>query len=257
MAWVIPSSYDDCFLFCLEQGTLLHRETNQQSIFVQLNFGPRAAREGLVFVCDWMDARDGGTPFLSIYDLVERKGFDLQALPYASRHQMLTSMLDTDDYFLRKAGSNEFRISIPQLHPLADTMYLMDWLPSNYHGIIRGLRLTDDTPKNLHRFPDTELQVIGCDVPDQYFVRNPDGSPVLGHDMLYVNSLAMSRGLSTAVRPSGSLLRCKWVPTRQKWTVADPPKIKNSAHEQDSNERLTTDASGHATSVPLPNQGGV
>lgn len=220
MAWIFPSSYEDCLLFCLDAGTLLHKESNQQSIFIQMNFTSRASQEELVFLCEWMDARDGGIPFLSVYDLVRRKGLAMGSMPYAMRHQMLSALLDSDEYFSRAATSNEFRVSIPQLHPISETAYLTDWMFNTYHGLIRGFRLTDDSPKNLFFFEDTDFLVTGSDVPDQYFLRKPDGSAVFGHDMLYVNSLDMSRRLTSTVNPRGTVMRCSWVPTRQKWTLA-------------------------------------
>jgi len=216
---VFPSSYDECLLFCSQPtAVILHKEDTQQSIFIQLEFAEKAFQEELVFVCDWMDARDGGIPYLSVFDIAHRKGLDVRGYTFAQRYQMLNDILDDPAYIDRLTPSNEFRVTVPLLYPMGETPYLLSWMPNAYHGLIRGLRLTEDMPKTIHQRKDLDFLVISTSVPDQYHVRNLDGSAVFGQDTLYVNSLDLSRSLARLARTSDTSLTCHWVPERQKWT---------------------------------------
>jgi hypothetical protein len=231
---VIPTNHDTCLLFCRRENgvpvALLHRDDGCVTYYTQIAFASTAfdASPEYVFACDLLDARDGGSSFLQIYDLVSPLDAR-QRTSFAARRAFIEELFREENREKKFCDlhslNNEYRLVIPRLffvdEPSAISA-LFDIVLPNYYGLARGLRFMDNEPRVLPRYEDATWTVQWTGLPDVYRILPFDGKSVPGNRILYLKTLDDSKKMKRLFRDEGARLqeapvKCRWIVERQKW----------------------------------------
>ena len=141
---IFPSSFNPCVLYCNEKGNkgvqnILYSKHTQDTLFIELNLEKKVYEfDGSIFLCDYIDAVDGGFPFLCIYDVQIYCGISSSAL-YEERLVIIQNVVKNCFVI-----NSEFRITSPIFFKNEEIRYVFDSIIPNFYGKTFGVQFTDD-----------------------------------------------------------------------------------------------------------------
>lgn len=213
---IFPSAFCQCVLYCKsdKQNILFFKHTSD-TLFIELDFDD-SVYNGSTFYCDYVEAVDGGFPFLVFYDVKTFCGIDASTI-YAERLDILKVLIQNTDQ-----RGHEYRLTTPTFFDNTEILYVYENVIPNLYCKTLGVQYTEDLIIKDHVDKVSKKQHFiarKTKYPEIYELYNCDGiNKVNGNNLLYIQTLEMSRELSKLFSSRNSIkLSCEYHPEREKW----------------------------------------
>ncbi len=194
-------------------------EHTLDTVYVQLAFTSKIYTEQeSLFRCDYLDARDGGLPFLTIVDVLKIGGSSFDNISQPVRFEFVKQILEDPDFFDVNSSTNEFRLKSPILYEAAALHEVFKYVLPSFYGVALGTAFITDGRTIRRKLGDNEFIIRKTQKPEVYELYLDGVQPVPGNNIAYVPTLALSRKLKLVLqhRNSGKI-RCVFQEERQKW----------------------------------------
>jgi hypothetical protein len=221
--FIYPTAFNPCILRCStdESGgkiSTLFQEHTFDTMYVQLAFTDKIFGQGSTFRCDFMEARDGGLPFLLILDVLNIGSNDLLLYPYTMRLELLRQIISDTSFFDIRSLENEFRVRVPPLFNIDRVQELIDIIIPNFYGIAHGVAFTKDSFRGQLKNEKNVYIMRKTRFPEIYELFSDGIVPIPGNNVAYVPTLELSRKLKTLFSNRNSVkVPCVFHADRQKW----------------------------------------
>lgn len=221
--YIYPTNFNLVKIECTEDGCAMFIHKTQEVNYIQLAMTSKLF-EGTTFHGEVLEASDGGTKFLVIYDVTLLSGNDISNYPYAIRLEALKGILRDPDFFDAQDLSNEYRVRFPIILECHRVDYMTNVIIPNHYGKCSGYGLTQDTfEKKGIPFKNGEFLVKRprTKQPDVYIVHDTLVTPVTGNKYMYIPNLETSRRMSDLFNNKTSLrMKLEFDQLHQKWKPA-------------------------------------
>ena len=217
------SAFNPCVLRCIHVNghptATLYMEHTLDTAYVQLAFTDKifTAEESL-FRCDYLEARDGGLPFLSMLDILKIGTVSYESISQATRFELLKQILDDTDFFDMHSPTNEFRLRMPTLFYASEIHEVFDYILPSFYGVALGTAFIKDGQPQRRKVADNEFIIRKTQKPEVYELYIDGVQPVAGNNIAYVPTMELSRKLKTFLQQRNSArIPCVFQEERQKW----------------------------------------
>lgn len=232
MSKIYPSSFNTCILSCNTQynqsQNLLYFINSFETLYIQLGFTEKMYDQGETRIyCDFIQARDGGFPFLVLKDITVYKGESLK-MDRLARMNILNEILNDPTLIDLDETLNEFRLKTPLLFDCDEINNVFDNIIPNLYGITLGVEFLNDSlhssdSSNVNQGKSTFImrKTIYTDV-YEFFTNGIE--KIQGNNIAYIPNITLSNKLSLLFKKKNSIkIECEYNKERQKWT----PIVKN------------------------------
>ncbi|KAJ3026567.1 hypothetical protein HDV00_011772, partial [Rhizophlyctis rosea] len=228
MDCVYPSAFNPCLLKCYEQEgkkiVALYNLTSVDTTFCQLSFQtPMFKGEGSIFICDMMEAKDSGLPYLIFVDMAAAPGEDIQANPFIVRHELIKRILQDNNLFDIHSPDNEFRLRAPLMFCTSDISSVFRWVLPNFYAAAKGIGFVRDTQDLISKkgasHADSVMIIRKTKWSDIYELFLSDGvTQVPGNNVAFIPNLDISKKMRDYLRfRTSAPIHCTFDEIRQKW----------------------------------------
>ncbi len=217
------SAFNPCILRCIHMNghptATLYMEHTLDTVYVQLAFTEKIfTPEESLFRCDYLEARDGGLPFLTMIDVIKIGTVSYQSVVQATRFELLKQILDDADFFDMNSPTNEFRLRSPMLFDAADIHEVFDYILPSFYGIALGTAFIADGRPQRRKVADNEYIIRKTQKPEVYELYIDGVQPVAGNNIAYIPTMELSKKLKTFLQSRNSArVSCAFHEERQKW----------------------------------------
>jgi len=221
--YIYPTACNPCILRCaLENGkeiSTLYMEHTFDTIYVQLAFTENMYKEDeTLFHCDYMEAKDGGLPFLIVLDIIKSGSKDFKSFNYNIRLELAKSILEDPFFFDINSYANEYRVRLPLLFNLNQINEVFTHIIPNMYGVAHGVAFTKDGFREQVKTNDNNFLIRKTKLPEVYELYIDGMTPVPGNNIAYIPSLELSKRLRDLLSTRNSTrIRCIMHEKRQKW----------------------------------------
>jgi hypothetical protein len=202
--WIYPSAFNHCVLSFESADTSLFFQNSGDTLYVQLAGGDKI--HGCAFHCDYVLAKDGGLPFLTV---IKKIGDDIDP----------RDIFTDPEFFDINSPHNEYRVRFPTMFPIDDIIDVFDFIIPNFYGNVCGVAFSKDKHAPV-------VDAAGKDVftmkktnqSDIYELFDKNGRPVDGNNVAYIPTLELSRAMSKLMLTRDSMrVKCDFHDVRRKW----------------------------------------
>jgi hypothetical protein len=195
-------------------------EQSLDTMYVQLSFTENVfTEESSLFRCDYLEARDGGLPFLTVLDVVQIGKRSFADVPLGVKQEFIEQMLKDPKFFDVNSPINEFRLRSPILFDANLIEEVTTFIMPSFYGIAFGTAFIADTPlKQRRSMKENEFIIRKTRKPEVYELYLDGLQPVPGNNIAYVPTIELSKKLKAffSNRNSASVT-CRFQEDRQKW----------------------------------------
>lgn len=220
---VYLSAFNPCILRCIHANghptATLYMEHTLDTVYVQLAFTSKIFTEHeSLFRCDYMEARDGGLPFLIIVDVLKIGVDSFETIAQPVRFEFIKQILDDPDFFDMSSSTNEFRLRSPILFEAAAIHEVFTYILPSFYGIALGTAFITDGRTARKKIADNEFILRKTQKPEVYELYIDGVQPVPGNNIAYVPTMALSKKLREFLQHRNSAkVTCIFQEERQKW----------------------------------------
>lgn len=229
-AHIYLTAFNPCILRCIHANghpsATLYMEHTLDTLYIQLAFTEKVftERESL-FRCDYMEARDGGLPFLTIVDVLkigERHLKDTVSQPV--RFELVKQILSDPDFFDVHSSVNEFRLRSPELFHVSDIHEVTTFFMPSFYGMALGTAFITDRVGSQRKVvdigknTDSEFIIRKTQKPEVYELYIDGVQPVAGNNIAYIPTIDLSKKVKAFLQHRNSArIPCVFHEGRQKW----------------------------------------
>jgi hypothetical protein len=227
MSKIYPSSFNTCILSCNTQynqsQNLLYFINSFDTLYIQLGFTDKMYDQGETSIyCDFIQARDGGFPFLILKDIILYKGESLKVNRLA-RMDILKEILNDPTLINLDETLNEFRLKTPLLFDCNEINDVFDNIIPNFYGITLGVEFLNDSLQvknnNNTSFKKNQFIMRKTSYTDVYEFFINGIEKIQGNNIAYIPNIILSNKLSILFKKKNSIkIECEYNKERQKWT---------------------------------------
>lgn len=225
---IYPSAFTPCVLRCFSDSghstCTLYMEHTCDTMYVQLAFTKNVFKNGeSIFRCEYMEAKDGGLPFLIIVDCLQIRGnSDIpRTACYNVRLEFIRLFLEDLKYFDISSMSNEFRVRFPTFFSINEIQDVFSYIIPNFYGVVHGVSFTNDSSSSLNNFLKIEKNqflIRKTRYSDVYELFLDGVEKVPGNNIAYIPTITLSKKVSKFLENKNSAkINCEFCETRQKW----------------------------------------
>jgi hypothetical protein len=221
--WIYPSSFNPCILRCaLENGrevSTLYMQQTSDTMYVQLASTEKIFNEqDSLFRCELMEARDGGLPFLIVYDVIKIGDRKFDNVRYPVRFELCRQIIEDEEYFSQTSYMNEFRVRIPILYPLEQIDQVFTYIIPNMYGIAHGVAFIKDGFNDSTKVSGNNYLIRKTKLPEVYELYVDGTTPVPGNNIAYIPTLELAKKVKNFLANRNSArVKCEFNENRQKW----------------------------------------
>lgn len=220
--YIYPSAFNPCILRCFmengKQVTTLYMEHTYDTFYVQLSFTENMFKEESLFRCDYMEAKDGGLPFLIVTDIIKCKSRDYCDQKYGIRLELTRLLLEDPEFFDINSFANEYRVRCPMLFDIAQISEVFTHVIPNFYGVAHGVAFTRDGFPELVKTNDNNFLLKRTKLPEVYELYLDGVTPVSGNNVAYIPNMEVSKTLKNRLQNRNSIrTQCSFDESRQKW----------------------------------------
>src|SRR5690349_13696684 len=222
--YIYPTACNPCILRCsLENGkgvTTLFMEHTFDTMYVQLAFTDVFYKQDeTLFRCDFMEAKDGGLPFLIVNDIIKIGSRTYEHVSYMIRYEFIRLLLEDPEFFDINSFSNEFRVRLPTLFEITQIQQVFDFIIPNLYGVANGVAFTKDGFRKYVKGSDENNYLLKkTKLPEVYELFLDGITPVPGNNVAYIPNIEVAKKVKNALEGRNSIrIRCSFDDKRQKW----------------------------------------
>lgn len=217
------SAFNPCILRCIHANghptATLYMEHSLDTVYVQLSFSNLVfTEEESLFRCDYMEARDGGLPFLTILDVLKLGTRTFDDVPRGVRLELVKQIIEDPEFFDIDSPTNEFRVRSPLLFEVSRIHEVVTYILPSFYGVALGTAFIADGSPKRKKVADNEFIIRKTQKPEVYELYLDGVQPVPGNNIAYVPTMALSKKLKEFLQHRNSArLTCVFQEERQKW----------------------------------------
>ena len=215
-----PSAFSPCVLRCKMEGghpmCSLHFLHSLDTIFCQLSWKQKVYEgDGSLFRCDYMQARDGGLPFLIVTDTIMLSGCTVegtQTFRTLGVNKVLQDLLDMS------SPLNEYRVRAPEIFPVTEINNVITFTIPNLYGIANGVAFVRDSHVERSSPEENNFIMRKTKYPECYELYLDSINPVPGNNIAYIKTLEQALKVADLLKDKNSVrVTCAFNEQRQKW----------------------------------------
>lgn len=149
--WIFPSTLKPCILRCRwidgkPHASLFYVNSGRRETCT-ISFTERMCGDvvDLYMMCDYAKAKDGGRPYLLVYDVLQMLSVNLEPTRYGIRYELARLLLEDASYY-RKDATDDVRLRVPPLFHVSEIMGVMDYVIPSFYANVSGVRWFKDAP---------------------------------------------------------------------------------------------------------------
>jgi hypothetical protein len=227
MTFIFPSSFNPCVLYLKKDKNvkynILYIQSTFDTMYIELVLKDSLyENNGSIFYCDFIQAKDGGFPFLLFKDISMLKGETVIG-DYTKRLSII------NDITCLSNKLDEFRIKSPTLFPVEQIEHVVETINPNFYGIVNGIEFTTDVEKSTKSLDigggggggDVKECIMRktqqSDVYELFKLSN--GVEILcENNLAYIPTLELSKKLASIFKKKNSIkVSCEYNKDRRKW----------------------------------------
>lgn len=221
--YIYPTAFNPCILRCASENgkdiCTLYMEHTFDTVYVQLAFTDKICKENeTLFRCDYMEAKDGGLPFLIVLDIIKSGHRTYTDQKYGVRLELCRQLLEDLEFFDMNSFSNEFRVRSPLLFHILQIDEVFTYIIPNMYGVARGVAFTKDGFREPVKSEDNSFLIKRTKLPEVFELYLDGLTPVSGNNIAYIPSIEVSKKLKHMMNNRNSMrIQCEFHEKRQKW----------------------------------------
>ncbi len=217
------SAFNPCVLRCIHANghpsATLYMEHTLDTEYVQLAFTDKVfTTEESLFRCDYLEAKDGGLPFLTVIDVIKIGSVSYDTIAQPIRFELVKQILEDTDFFDMNSPTNEFRLRTPILFDASDVHEVFNYILPSFYGVALGTAFIADGRTQRRKVVDNEYIIRKTQKPEVYELYIDGVQPVAGNNIAYVPTMELSKKLKSFLQNRNSArVPCAFQEDRQKW----------------------------------------
>ena len=233
---ISPTAFNTCTLRCgykqSSRTVIIHMKRTRETRYVEIGFTDAFLKRGdITFHCDWMEARDGGPPYLILHDIIQYENETLPAT-YMGRIDLIQAILRDPS---RMSSDSELRLSTPDFFHVKYISDVFEYVLPNYRGVALGVAFVGcsiETPigSRVERHASDSMTFIICktSLPEVYELYSEGNDNVPGdNNIAYIPTLQVAKYVKQALGSKTSVrMKFKYSAERRKWTPRLPQIIE-------------------------------
>ena len=220
---IYPSAHNPCILRCVHDNghpmCTLYLEHSLDTQYVQLAFTDKIyTEEETLFRCDYVEARDGGLPFLTIVDVMKVGSENLTDVKPLVRLELVKLLLNDKQFFDVDSPTNEFRVRAPTIFDVAEITDVFTSILPSFYGVVNGIAFVKDKFPSPRKNDEDHFIIRKTRKSEVYELYLNGVQPAPGNNIAYVPTMDLSRKLKAFLQHRNSAkIRCVFQEDRQKW----------------------------------------